>query len=292
MRRKFGKIISGVLLFLMIAVAILPLIVTFTGSFMSQNEVVNRYTEAITEENRDDPHTDTLHFVKLSLLPSKVSLEQYRNLLFRDPRYLRMFWNSILLVVPILVGQLLIAPLAAFGFEQLRFKYKEAIFFIYMIVMLMPLQILLVPHFLVAGWLGIKDSYLAIILPAMFHPLGVFLIRQQIKGFPSECLEAARLDGAGEFQIYRKIMRPNMTGIVAAMIVLLFTDNWNIVDQAVVFIRDAYREPMSVYLNRILGDDPGMFFAASAFYALPALLVFFTGKEYLIEGISMSGIKS
>lgn len=292
MGRRFWKWVGVLFVSASVALAMLPLLVTVTNSFMGLGEVVGRYTDQVTEENQEEPHAGGVHFVNLSLIPAEFSFEQYRNLLFVNPTYLRMVWNSILLVVPILVGQFLIAPLAAFAFEQMKWRFKEAIFFMYVIVMLMPMQILLVPHFLVAGWLGIKDTYLAIILPAMFHPLGVFLIRQQIKGFPKECLEAARLDGAGEFTVYRRIVRPNMAGIVAAMVVLLFTDNWNIVDQAVVFIRDSFREPMSVYLNRILGSDPGMFFAASTFYAIPALLVFFLGKEYLIEGISMSGIKS
>ena len=173
-----------------------------------------------------------------------------------------------------------------------KWKYKEGLFFVYMIVMLMPMQLTLVPHYLVTGWLGIRHSWWAIILPAVFHPLGVFLIRQQIKEFPEECLEAARLDGAGEFQIYRKIMYPNMTGVISAMLILLFVDNWNIVDQAVVFIEDSYKFPMSVYLSQLLDGEAIVYYAASVVYMLPALFAFLMAKEYLIEGISMSGVKS
>lgn len=237
--------------------------------------------------------------VVLAVLPLIITLgkslkymEGYKELLFLNPAYLRLIWNSVCLLVPILVGQVIIAPLAAYGFWQWKWKYKEALFFIYMIVMLMPVQLTLVPHYLVTGWLGIRNTWWAIILPAMFHPLGVFLIRQQIRDFPKECLEAARLDGAGEFQIYRKIMHPNMTAVISAMLILLFMDNWNIVDQAVVFINESYNLPMSVYLNQLLGDASGVFYAASVVYALPALFVFLMAKEYLIEGISISGIKS
>lgn len=195
--------------------------------------------------------------------------EGYKDLMI-NPVYLRLIWNSVALLLPILTGQFVIAPLAAYGFWQWKWKYKEGLFFVYMIVMLMPMQLTLVPHYLVTGWPGIRHSWWAIILPAVFHPLGVFLIRQQIKEFPEECLEAARLDGAGEFQIYRKI----------------------IVDQAVVFIKDSYKFPMSVYLSQSLDGEAIMYYAASVVYMLPALFAFLMAKEYLIEGISMSGVKS
>ena len=88
-------------------------------------------------------------------------------------------------------------------------------------------QLTLVPNYLVANWLGIQNSSLAIILPAMFQPLGVFLIRQQIQDFPQETLEAARLDGASEYRIYRSIVKPNLSSAIAAALILIFIDNWN-----------------------------------------------------------------
>ena len=150
--------------------------------------------------------------------------EEYLILLFKRPLYLRMMWNSLIITIPVLVGQLLLAPLAAYGFWQCRWKYKEILFYLYMIVMLMPLQLTLVPNYLVANWLGIQNSSLAIILPAMFQPLGVFLIRQQIQDFPQETLEAARLDGASEYRIYRSIVKPNLSSAIAAALILIFID--------------------------------------------------------------------
>ena len=146
--------------------------------------------------------------------------EEYLILLFKRPLYLRMMWNSLIITIPVLIGQLLLAPLAAYGFWQCRWKYKEILFYLYMIVMLMPLQLTLVPNYLVANWLGIQNSSLAIILPAMFQPLGVFLIRQQIQDFPQETLEAARLDGASEYRIYRSIVKPNLSSAIAAALIL------------------------------------------------------------------------
>lgn len=272
--------------------AVFPVLFTVVSSFMSGNEIVNRYTAEILEGNSGDFISHNIHFVRFGLIPQEPTLDQYRALLFESPGYLRMFWNSVILVVPVLLGQCVLAPLAAYGLENIRWKYKEVIFFMYIIIMLMPTQLLLVPHFIVAGWLGIRDSYLAIILPALFHPLGVFLIRQQLKNFPKACMEAAALDGAGPYKAYRHIVRPNLSSVLAALLVLLFADNWNIVDQAVIFIKNTYDNPLSVYLGNVVQGDPGMFFAVSVFYLIPALLVFLLGQDYLTEGIALSGIKA
>ena len=287
-----ARIIPTIFIALAAFLAVFPILFTVANSFMGGEEIASRYTAEITEANQGDFTSSGIHFVRFGLIPEEPTLEQYEELLFQSPDYLRMFWNSVLLVVPVLVGQCLVSPLAAFGLENLRWKYKEAVYFAYIIVMLMPTQILLVPNFIVAGWLGIRESYLAIILPALFHPLGVFLVWQQLKNFPKECLEAAQLDGAGAYQAYRYIVRPNLTSVVAALAVLLFADNWNIVDQAVVFLKNTFDNPLSVYLGEVVSGDPGMFFAVSVFYLIPALLVFFLGQDYLTEGIALSGVKA
>lgn len=289
---KKGQIIALLFVILAAFAAIFPILFTVAGSFMSGEEILSRYTAEITEANQGDFTSNGIHFVRFGLIPEQPTLEQYEELLFNSPDYLRMFWNSVLLVVPVLIGQCILSPLAAFGLENIRWRYKEVIYFTYIIVMLMPTQILLVPNFIVAGWLGIRENYLAIILPALFHPLGLFLVRQQLKNFPKECLEAAQLDGAGAYQAYRYVVRPNLTSVVAALAVLLFADNWNIVDQAVVFLKNTFDNPLSVYLGTVVTGDPGMFFAVSVFYLIPALLVFFLGQDYLTEGIALSGVKA
>ena len=289
MKRKSA--LSMIFIIVAAVLAVFPIIFTIVNSFMSSSEIVSRYTAEITAANSGDFNSHNIHFVRMGFIPQDFTLEQYSNLLFRNPAYLRMFWNSVILVVPIIIGQCVIAPLGAFALENIRWKYKETIYFTYIIVMLMPMQITLVPNFIVAGWLGIQESYLAIILPAMFHPLGLFLSRQQLKAFPKNCSEAARLDGASEWQLYQSIIRPNLKSVIAALAVLLFADNWNIVDQAVVFIKQTYSQPLSIYLGTVVSGDPGMFFAVSVFYMIPALLVFLFGQDYLTKGISLSSVK-
>ncbi len=292
MKRRIVSIVTLLIIIVAVIIAVFPILFTFSNSFMPAEEINSRYSASIDETNSDDFISHNIHFVRFGIIPEQPTVSQYENLIFRSPQYLRMFWNSVLLVVPVLIGQLILAPMAAYGIENIKWKGKEAIYFTYIIVMLMPTQILLVPNFIVAGWLGIRESYLAIILPALFHPLGVFLTRQQLKNFPKEVMEAAALDGANSWTTYHKIVRPNLSSVVAALVVLLFADNWNIVDQAVVFIKDFYSQPLSVYLGTAVTDAPGMFFAVSVFFMLPAILVFLMGEEHLTEGISLSSVKA
>ncbi len=288
---KVRRVISMIFILLFCILAVLPVAFGFINSFMSEDEIQNRYTAQVTEENRKDYISGNIHFVRIGIIPDEASVEQYVHFLLKDPTYLRFFWNSVLIVVPVLIGQCLLSPLAAFGFENLRWRGKEALFFFYVVIMLMPMQLLMVPNFIVASWLNIRNSSLAVILPAMFHPFGVFLIRQQMKGFPVDVLDAARLEGAGEFYVYRKIVRPNLNSVVTAMLVLLFADNWNIVDQAVVFLNKPYSRPLSAMLNQIMNENASMFFAVSSFYLLPAVFVFLYGQKFLVEGIALSTLK-
>lgn len=290
-RIRAGRLLAGALVLAAGAAALFPILFILCSSLMDGGEVAARYSSEMLEGSQGDFVSHGIHFVRFGLVPSHPTFGQYAQLA-DSPDYLRMFWNSLLIAGPVLAGQCLIAPLAAYGFENFQWRGKEALYFMYIVIMLMPTQLLLVPNFIVAGWFGLEHSYLAIILPSLFHPLGVFLIRQQLKAFPKEALEAAALDGAGPYQAYRHIVRPNLSSVVAAMLVLLFADNWNIVDQAVIFLEQSFENPLSVYLGSVATGDPGMFFAASVFYLIPALLVFLLGQEYLTEGIALSGLKA
>ena len=271
------------LLFLAITVIYMaPLIITFTNSFMSSTEVERNYNVSGMEEGS---------YVDMNLIPEKVTLSQYAELLFDSPVYLNMFWNSVKITVPIVVGQMIVSTLAAYAFTVLKFKGKELLFFLYIIVMLLPLQVTLMPNYIVADWLGITDSYLAIILPGIFHPFGVFLLRQFMKSLPDAYLEAAKIDGAGHGTIFISIILPMIKPGIAATAMLTLLDYWNLVDQAIIFIQDSEKQPLSTFLAQINNGDIGLAFAGSCFYAVPMLLGLFYGQEHLKQGIAITGMK-
>jgi ABC-type sugar transport system permease subunit len=264
-------------------VVLLPLLFTVSNSIMSSHEVVNRHTTEVTAFNASDLARNGLHFVNMGFYPNNPTLEQYQSLLLDHPTYWRFYGNSTLMTLPIVLGQCIVSCLAAYAFERMRWKYKEVLFFGYITIMMMPLQVLLVPNYLVADFLNLRDSYLSIILPGIFNPLGVFWIRQHLKGFPQECIEAAESSGASEWKVFRYIVLPNLKPAVISLFVLTFAEYWNIIDQAVVLIKSIHKQPLSVHLGSMLSTEPGMFFAGACLYLIPAGFVFFIGKNYLIE---------
>ncbi len=230
-------------------------------------------------------------YIDMDVVPKKATLQQYASLLFDSPVYLHMFWNSVKIVVPIVLGQILVSAPAAYAFTVLKFRGKEGLFFLYIIVMLLPLQVTLMPNYIVADWMGIADSSLAIILPGIFNPLGVFLLRQFMKSMPDAYIEAAMVDGAGHGKIFLWVVLPMVKHGTAAAAMLTLLDYWNLVDQAVIFIQNSEAQPLSIFLARINSGELGIAFAGSCFYALPVLLALLYGQEYLKNGIAITGLK-
>jgi multiple sugar transport system permease protein len=287
------KIVTPLIIMALSVISVLflvPILVTFTNSFMSPSEVINRYTITITPENIFYQR-GIVNFVNMTVIPNMVTLGQYFRLLFGTPLYLNLFWNSVALTVPVVIGQLLVSVPAAYAFEASKARYKEAMFLVYIVVMLLPLQVTLVPNFIMADFLDIRESYLAIILPGIFNPFGTFLIRQFLKGLPKELSEAMKVDGAGHLRIIGSLIAPMMKPAIAAVLILTFVEYWNMVDQAIVFITEPGAIPLSIFLARLSLENPDIIFAASAFYMLPAVLIFLNGQDNMIEGIQRSGIK-
>ncbi|MGI6189655.1 MAG: carbohydrate ABC transporter permease [Caldicoprobacteraceae bacterium] len=282
-----------ILLFSVIALIMLfPVIFALSNSFMSGAEIADRYAKTITPTNWFDFTLPPIHFARLGLIPDYLTARQYLELFFLRPDILRYFWNSVLITLPVVLGQCLVSAPAAYAFEQMRWKHKEIAFFVYAVIMLMPLQVVMVPNFIVAEWLGLRKSYLAIILPGIFTPFGTFLIRQQLRGFPKEYYEAAQMDGASHRCYFLKVVLPAVKPTIAALAILTFVEYWNMVDQAVVFIRESWREPMSVFLSALMTQETAMLFVASVFYMLPAIFVFLLGQEQMVQGIQLSGLKA
>lgn len=277
--KKTGRLAGKMVLWVAVVAALFPLLFTVTNSFLSPQEVVNRYSSQVLPGNAGSLARDGLHFVQMTLLPTEPTLAQYREFLLQSPEQLRLFWNSVLLIVPILLGQLVVSVLAAYAFERSRWKYKEVVFAVYLVILLMPMQVTLVPNYITADLLGLLNSYWAIILPAMFHPLGVFLLRLQMKGFDRAWVEAAQDCGASEWQIFRRVILPNLRPGIMIVLVLTVAEYWNIIDQAIVFLDTTVKQPLSVSLSQMLAGESGIFFAASCVYVLPVLLVFGIGKS-------------
>lgn len=276
---KTGARLSVLLILALIM--LFPLVLTVNNSFMTEAEI--RFNYSMEEIDAG--------YVNLKWIPDRVSLEQYKALLFDRMQFLIMFWNSLLLVVPIVAGQIVVATMASFGLSQFQYRGRETLFFLYIITMLMPFQVTLVPNYLAMDWLGLLDSRSAIILPGIFSVFGVFLLRQFMIGIPHSYVEAAKIDGAGYVTIFLHIIVPMSRPGIAALVILSFVDYWNMVEQPLIFLHDASKQPLSIYLSRINEGELGLAFAAAVLYMLPMVFVFLYAENDLIEGIQLSGLK-
>ncbi|WP_051192110.1 carbohydrate ABC transporter permease [Butyrivibrio sp. VCB2001] len=267
---------------------LMPIILTVTNSFMSASEIASNYGSIFATTEKGGK-VFVSNKVNLKLIPDMITFAQYISVLFKSPQYLLKFWNSVFYTLPIVVVQLAIAALSAYGFSRYDSKAKRAIFFAYIIIMLMPYQVTLVPNFLVSKSLGLYGTKWAILLPGFFSPFAVYLLTKFMRRIPTEVMEAARVDGAGEWMIFSRICLPLCKGGLASIAILIFFDYWNMVEQPLVLLPDSDMHPLSVFLSRINTGEISLAFAVAVIYLIPPLLIFLYGEDYLVEGISYQG---
>lgn len=276
----------------MAVVFLAPIVLTITNSFMTESEITANYGVVFGSGNDSADGAVTTYIsetVNLKFIPDMVSFSQYWTVLLSSPGYLLKFWNSVFLTVPIVVFQVALAALASYGFSRYRGRKREIIFFGYIVLMLMPYQVTLVPNYLVSKWLNLLDTRWAIILPGIFAPFSVFLLTKNMRRIPKSYIEAAQLDGAGEWQIFSKVCLPMCKGAIVSVAMLVFIDYWNMVEQPLIMFSDSEMYPLSVFLSEINSGEVGVAFAVAVIYMVPTLLMFLWGEEYLEEGITYSG---
>lgn len=285
-KRYFGRGTLTLLAAFFALSFLLPTVLTITNSFMTQSEIAANYGEIFQSAAGSGYISDK---VNLKFIPDMVSFAQYKATLFTTPDYLLKFWNSVILVVPIVLLQVGTAAITAYGFTRWRGKVRSFLFFFYVILMLMPYQVTLVPNFLVSEWLGILNTRWAIIFPGMFAPFSVFLLTKFMRRIPVSLIEAAKLDGSSEWQIFKDICLPQCRSALYSIAILVFIDYWNMVEQPITLLPDAAKQPLSVYLSEINAGEVGIAFAVATVYMIPCLLLFLHGEDYLVEGIAHQG---
>ena len=283
------SVIIGFLIALFFAVIFLaPIILTITNSFMASSEIFSNYG-VIFSTTESGGKVYVSETVNLKFIPDIVSFSQYVTVLFKSPEYLLKFWNSVIYVVPIVIFQLFVALLASYGFTRFQGRVKQIIFFVYVILMLMPYQVTLVPNYLVADWLNILDTKWAIWLPGIFSPFAVYLLTKFMRRIPVSVIEAAQIDGANEWRIFTSICVPLCKSSLFSVAILVFIDYWNMVEQPLILLSNSEQYPLSVFLSQINSGEIGLAFAVATIYMVPSLHMFLYGEEYLVEGITYQG---
>lgn len=288
--RRAAYTCAAFLLLLMLSVVVMtPVLLTVTNSFMSSSEISSNYGQVFSSLTSKEGSSFVSETVNLKLIPDTVVFDQFETILIKSPTYIIKFWNSLLYCVPIVILELVIALGAAYGFARFEGGIRSIIFFVYVILMLMPYQVTLVPNFIVAEKLGILNTPWSIILPGAFSPFAVFILTRFMRRIPHSLIEAAKLDGAGEWKIFRHICVPMSSSIIYSVAILIFIDYWNMVEQPLIMLRDPETHPLSVFLSKLNTADTGIAFAAACVYMVVPMLIFLYSEDHLVEGISYSG---
>lgn len=226
-----------------------------------------------------------------SLLPHDPTLRSYIELLIDTPEFFVMFWNSIKTVTGVLLGQVIVSIPAAWGFAKCNIPFKKGLFLGYIALMMMPFQVVMLSNYLVLNQLNLLNTLGAVILPGIFSTFPIFIMYNFFRSIPNALLEAARIDGATELQIFYRIGIPlGSAGIISAM-TLGFLEYWNLIEQPMTFFKSKTLWPLSLFLPTIKWENAGMAFVASVITLIPAILVFFMGQDYLEQGIASIGLK-
>lgn len=263
-------------------IVVFPLLLLFGGSFMGAREAGERLAPVLSNASG---------FASWPPIPQYPTLRPYVELLLDTPAFFVMFWNSAAIALGTLLGQLAVGAPAAWGFAKGRFPCRNALFTVYIVLMLMPFQVTMVSNYLVLDRLALLDTRAAIILPAAFSTFPVFIMYRFFRSIPNAVVESASLDGANQLQIFLHMGLPLGSAGVMSALVLGFLECWSLVEQPLAFLRDRTRWPLSLFLANITAGQAGLALAASVVTLIPALLVFLYGQDWLEQGIVAASLK-
>ncbi len=280
--RKTRKAVLIAMLTMLILLIGYPVWMVVTGAFSSQWEL---------EANLSPVFTNADGMAAWPVLPEAPTLRGTVEVLLDSPGFFTMFWNSVVISLGCLAGQFLTAVPAAWALARLPVWGKKKLVTLYIVLMLMPFQVLMFPQYLVLRRLNLLDTLGAVILPAIFSTFPVFILHRCFLAIPQEILEAARLDGAGEAQIFFWIAIPLGVPGILSVGILTFLDSWNMIEQPMTYLKTKSLWPLSLFLPEIKLADMGMGFAAALLMLIPALLLFLCCQDYLEQGIALSGGK-
>ncbi|WP_198409518.1 carbohydrate ABC transporter permease [Limnochorda pilosa] len=261
-----------IILTLWAIVAVIPLYWLFSTSFVSQESIL-----------RFPP----------SLYPNPPTMDNFVRLMQASPIW-RWMLNSTVVAIVVTTSVVLFDSMAGYAFAKKRFPGREPLFWVIISMMIIPGQVTLVPIFVIMSRVNLIDTLPAVILPAMADVFGVFLMRQFIKTIPSELEDAARIDGAGAFTIYARIIVPLAAPALAVLAIFTFIGSWNNFLWPLIALNDPLKLTLPVGITTIQQEntvDYGLQMAGAALAALPMMILFFSLQRYFIKGLTIGGVK-
>lgn len=272
--KKFRVLIGYITLILIAASMLYPFFAMLNLSFVDNNNIFLESGKII--------HTN-------------LTIQNYKNV-FNDIPLCRYFFNSLVVATITTIGQVLFASLAGYAFARLNFKFRNGLFLIILITMLIPPQVNIIPLFFIMRELHLIDTYQALILPALFGGFGIFLMRQYFLGLPKDLEESAKIDGCNLFQTFFKITLPLALPTVATLAIFTFVTTWNSFMWPLIVTNSESMRTLPVGLAIFKGSFReitlwGDLLACSVICTLPVIGVFLIGKKYFISDILQGGVK-
>lgn len=226
-------------------------------------------------------------------IPDEPTLDAYSQVFSRFP-FLRAVGNSLFITVSYTLITILSSSMAAFSFAKIRFPLGNAIFKLYLASMMIPTQVTLIPLFIIMNYLKMTNTYGSVILPSLFKAFGIFLLVQSMRSVPNDFLEAARIDGAGMWYIYRKIMLPLSAPAIATLAITTFMDSWNDYLWPLVMLSDRNKMTITLALNSLNGQyatEYNILMAGSLISMIPIICVYIGANSRMKTGIMVGGVK-
>lgn len=280
--RRVGKIAKGLVPAALAFLTAAPLFFLLCGSLMGNGELKEYLGPFIFR---------TEGYSGWRLIPLYPTLRNAVRLFLDSPEFFRMFWNTMAITAGTLAGQLLFGLPSAWGLARYPVFGKKVFYMLCIVLMMLPFQVTMLSEYLVLKRLALLDSLWSIIAPGAFSTFSVFLMYRFFCGIPEEIFESARIDGAGEFQIFLRIGIPLGASGVLSALVLQFLECFGMIEQPLVFLQTKSLWPLALYLPEIDAKQMGFALCASFVSLLPPLLVFGMGQQYLEQGITAGAVK-
>lgn len=271
-RGTVASLLLHALLLLLAVATLAPLLWMVSASFMPEGEA-----------NTEPP----------PLLPSRPTAEHYDELFTRLDLGRQLF-NSLFLASAVTLISLLFNSMAGYAFAKLRFPGRDRLFGLLLAAMVIPAQVSMLPLFLLLKNLGLVNTYWGVIVPGMASILGIFLMRQYALSIPEELLDAARVDGASEFRIFRTVVLPLCRPVLVTLALFTFLNTWNDFMWPLIVLTDDSRYTLPVALANLSGEhvlDTELMMAGAVLTTLPVLLLFLFLQRHYIAGITLGGVK-
>lgn len=231
--------------------------------------------------------------IPIEWIPKNPTGKAYETVFSRFP-FARTIANSLFISVSYTIITLLSSSMAAFAFAKLRFRSANGLLKVYLATMMIPTQITMIPLFVIMNRMGLINSYASVILPSIFRPFAVFLLVQQMRTIPENFLDAARIDGANVFQVYRRVALPLCIPTIATLSITTFMESWNDYLWPLLMLNDKTKMTLPIALSTLNGQfntEYNVLMAGSLISMVPIILIYIFAQRYFQNGLMAGGIK-